>query len=492
MATQPLGSAVTDTSFFGHPRGLSTLFFTEMWERFSYYGMRAILILYLTAQLQNGGLAMDKGTAGAIYGIFTASVYLLSLPGGWVADRIIGQRRAVLYGGIIIAAGNALLAAPLMWTFYLGLGMICVGTGLLKTNASTMVGALYAKGDNRRDAGFSIYYMGINLGAFLSPLAVGYVGQTISWRLAFLLVTAGMTLGLIQYVLTQRHLGTAGLQTATPPGKQEKTQLLWGLAGVVGLPLLLGFLQTSGITTFSVDAIADGFTVLMAICFVGIFVALFAATSPGQERRNIAVILCLSVASAVFWSLFEQAGSTLNLFADEKTRNEVFGMAYPSSWFQSVNSVWLILLAPLFSLLWLKLGPREPSVPAKFALALLFVGLGFLILVPPAATADGGTLVSPMWLVVTYLLHTIGELCLSPVGLSAMTKLAPARLGGVIMGVFFLSISTGNYVGGRLAGLYESMKLQDLFLYVALVSIAVGIVLAAAVKPLRGLMGEEK
>ncbi|MSV31834.1 MAG: MFS transporter [Bryobacterales bacterium] len=488
MATQPL----TDTSFFGHPRGLSTLFFTEMWERFSYYGMRAILILYLTAQLANGGLGMDKPTAGAIYGIFTASVYLLSLPGGWVADRILGQRKAVLYGGIIIALGNALLAAPMLWTFYLGLGLICVGTGLLKTNASTMVGSLYAPGDNRRDAGFSIYYMGINVGAFLAPLAIGYVGQTINWRLAFLLVTAGMTAGLIQYVMTQRHLGEAGLRPASPPGAPQKRQLMMGLAGVVGLPLMLGVLQTMGLTAFSVTAIADGFTVLMAVCFVGIFVVLFGACRPGQERKNIAVILCLSIASAVFWSLFEQAGSTLNLFADEKTRNEVLGMAYPSSWFQSVNSIWLLALAPLFSLLWIKLGPREPSVPAKFAMGLLFVGLGFLILVPPAASADAGMKVSPMWLVITYLLHTIGELCLSPVGLSAMTKLAPARLAGVIMGVFFLSISTGNYVGGRLAGFYESMKLEQLFLYVALFAIAAAVVLGVFVKPLRRLMGETK
>jgi len=488
MATQP----VTDTSFFGHPRGLSTLFFTEMWERFSYYGMRAILILYLTAQLQSGGLGMDKTTAGAIYGIFTASVYLLSLPGGWVADRILGQRKAVLYGGIIIAVGNALLAAPVIWTFYLGLGLICVGTGLLKTNASTMVGALYAPGDKRRDAGFSLYYMGINLGAFLAPLAIGYVGQTINWRLAFLLVTAGMTVGLIQYVLTQRHLGDAGLRPASPPGAPERRQLLLGLAGVVGLPLLLGFMQTTGVTAFSVTAIADGFTVLMAVCFVGVFVVLFGACAPGQERKNIGVILCLSIASAVFWSLFEQAGSTLNLFADEKTRNEVIGLAFPSSWFQSVNSIWLLLLAPLFSILWLKLAEREPSVPAKFAMALLFVGLGFLILVPPAAAADAGLKVSPLWLVATYLLHTIGELCLSPVGLSAMTKLAPARLGGVIMGVFFLSISTGNYVGGRLAGFYESMRLEQLFLYVALFAIAAGGLLGVFVKPLRGLMGETK
>lgn len=379
MATQSVG----DSSFFGHPRGLSTLFFTEMWERFSYYGMRAILILFMTAQLTSGGLGMDKATAGAIYGIFTASVYLLSLPGGWVADRILGQRKAVFYGGIIIALGNALLAAPLTWTFYLGLGLICVGTGLLKTNASTMVGSLYAPGDVRRDAGFSIYYMGINVGALLAPLAVGYVGQTISWRLAFLLVTAGMSIGLVQYVLTQRFLGEAGLHPVTPPGASEKKQFSFGLLAIVGIPLVIGLCQVLGITSFSAAGIADAFSVLLVTCFLGIFAALWVACPERQERRNIAVIFCLFLASALFFSSFEQAGSTLNLFADEKTRNEVFGLAYPSSWFQSVNSIWLICLAPLFSMMWVKMGDRQPSVPAKFALGLLFVGLGFLILVPP-------------------------------------------------------------------------------------------------------------
>jgi proton-dependent oligopeptide transporter, POT family len=492
MATQPVTSAMDDTSFFGHPKGLRTLFFTEMWERFSYYGMRAILILFMTAQLQTGGLGMDKTTAGAIYGVFTASVYLLSLPGGWVADRILGQRKAVLYGGIIIAAGNALLAAPMLWTFYLGLGLICVGTGLLKTNASTLVGALYAPGDHRRDAGFSIYYMGINVGAFLAPLAVGYVAQEINWRLGFLLVTAGMSAGLIQYSMSQRHLGDAGAAPVSPPGPAERRQLIFGLAGIVGIPLVFGLCQVFGVTALSATAIADGFSVLLVTCFLGIFAALWVACPERQERRNIGVIFCLFIASALFWSLFEQAGSTLNLFADEKTNNSVLGIAFPSSWFQSVNSIYLILLAPLFSVLWIKMGPKEPGVPAKFSLGLLFVGLGFLVLVVPAQAADAGMKVAPIWLTVTYLLHTIGELCLSPVGLSAMTKLAPARFAGVIMGVFFLSISTGNFIGGRLSGFYESMKLEQLFLYVALFGIAAAAVLAAFVKPLGRLTGGTK
>jgi POT family proton-dependent oligopeptide transporter len=334
--------------------------------------------------------------------------------------------------------------------------------------------------------------MGINVGALLAPLAVGYVGQTISWRLAFLLVTAGMSIGLVQYVLTQRFLGEAGLHPVTPPGTSEKKQLSFGLFVILGIPLAIGLCQVLGITSFSAAGIADAFSVLLVTCFLGIFAALWVACPERQERRNIAVIFCLFLASALFFSSFEQAGSTLNLFADEKTRNEVFGLAYPSSWFQSVNSIWLICLAPLFSMMWVRMGERQPSVPAKFALGLLFVGLGFLILVPPAEAAETGAKVSPVWLLMTYLLHTIGELCLSPVGLSAMTKLAPARFGGVIMGVFFMSIATGNYIGGRLAGFYESMKLNDLFLYVALFAMAAAAVFGIFVKPLRGLMGEVK
>jgi proton-dependent oligopeptide transporter, POT family len=492
MATQPVTGAAVDTSFFGHPRGLSILFFTEMWERFSYYGMRAILILYMTAQLASGGLGMDKTTAGAVYGVFTASVYLLSLPGGWVADRILGQRKAVLYGGVIIALGNALLAAPLGWTFYLGLGLICVGTGLLKTNASTLVGSLYAPGDNRRDAGFSIYYMGINVGAFLAPLLIGYVGQTINWRLAFLLVTVGMTLGLIQYSFGQRHLGEAGKEPVSPPDAAVKKQFALGTLLVVGVPLALGFAQVLGMVTMTAAGVADVFSVLLLSCFIGIFAVLWRACKEPQERRNIGVIFCLFIASALFWSSFEQAGSTLNLFADEKTRNEIFGWAYPSSWFQSMNSIFLIIMAPLFSVLWIKLGDKEPSVPAKFAMGLFFVGLGFLVLVPPAGDADAGLKVGPGWLVLVYFLHTVGELCLSQVGLSAMTKLAPPRFGGVIMGVFFMSISTGNYIGGRLAGFYESMALRELFWGVAAFGMGASLVLAIFVKPLRRLMGGVK
>jgi POT family proton-dependent oligopeptide transporter len=484
--------SVMDTSFFGHPKGLRTLFFTEMWERFSYYGNRAVLFLYMTAAVSAGGLGMETATAGAIYGIFTACVYLLSLPGGWFADRITGQRKAVFYGGCIIALGNLLLAASTTLTFYAGLGLICVGTGLLKTNASTLVGSLYEQGDNRRDGGFSIYYMGINAGAFLAPLFVGYLAQRVGWRYGFVLVTIGMIAGLIQYKLTESTLGESGLAPVTPPGDAERKTMYTGAAVVIGIPLLIGVLQTMGITSWTAVDLADAFFVVLALCFAGVFALLWRGCENDRERKNIFLIFCLLIASVVFWSSFEQAGSTLNLFADAKTNNVLFGYEYPSTWFQSLNSIFLICLAPLFSMLWIRLGKNDLSVAMKFSLALLFVGLGYLVLVAPAKDADQNIKVAPYWLIATYFFHTIGELCLSPVGLSAMTKLAPARLGGVIMGVFFMSIATGNYIGGRMAGFYASMKIEDLFFYIALFGIAAGLLFAAFSRPLARYTGDNQ
>jgi POT family proton-dependent oligopeptide transporter len=467
-----------DTAFFGHPRGLSTLFFTEMWERFSYYGMRALLILFMTAAPATGGLGFDTATAGAVYGLYTAMVYLMTVPGGWIADRWIGQRRGVLYGGIFIASGHFSMAVPSITTFYLGLVLIVIGTGLLKGNISVLVGQLYAPQDERRDAGFSIYYMGINLGAFLSPLVCGYLGQRVDWHLGFAAAGVGMVLGLVQYGLGGRHLGEAGLRPAADATPQAKRQaVIWGVGGL-GALAVLGIAIGTGVLPVTPSQVAEWAGWLLLFGTVAFFAWLYLDRSwTREERGRLYVIGVFFLAAAIFWSVFEQAGSTLNLFADRSTRTSILGWSFPSSWFQSLNSLFIIAFAPMFAWLWIRLGSRQPPSPTKFALGLIGAGIGFLILVPPAGAAGTGALVSPMWLTVTYLIHTWGELCLSPVGLSSMTKLAPARIASLMMGVWFLGAAVGNYIAGQLAGFYEEMPLNELFGAVSILPIAAGVLM---------------
>ena len=496
---QPVSHAMTltpeDRAFFGHPRGLSTLFFTEMWERFSYYGMRALLILFMTAPLTAGGLGFDTGVAGAVYGLYTSMVYMTSLPGGWIADRLLGQRRAVLYGGILIASGHFSMAFPSLTTFYLGLALIVVGTGLLKGNVSVIVGRLYRPDDNRRDAGFSIFYMGINLGAFIAPLVCGYLGQRINWHAGFAAAGVGMVLGLVQYVLGGKYLGDAGLHP-TPAGSPEATarlknhvQLWAGGVGAVVVMMAIG--MYTGLLPISAKHIADAAGYVLLIVTVVFFGWLFFAGDwTPAERKRLYAIGVFFLAAALFWSEFEQAGSTLNLFADRSTRTSILGWPFPSSWFQSVNSLFIIALAPVFAWLWVRLGRREPSSPTKFSIGLLFVGAGFAVMMIAARLSTDGIAVSPNWLIVTYLLHTIGELSLSPVGLSAMTKLAPARVAGLMMGVWFLAASVGNFVGGRLASFYGTWPLPNLFGAVAAFGIAAGLLMLILARSIKGLMGE--
>ena len=483
-----------NASFFGHPSGLATLFFTEMWERFSYYGMRALLILFMTASAEQGGLGFNVSKASAIYGLYTAMVYMLSLPGGWLGDRFLGLRRAVLWGGILIAAGHYSLAIPRLPFFYLGLALIVAGTGLLKPNVSAIVGRLYPQGDARRDAGFSIFYMGINLGAFIAPLAVGYVGQRVDWHLGFGLSGLGMTFGVLQYLLGSKHLGEAGLNPAKPQSAEEqarqKRQLRWGLAGFAALVAVPAVLYAAGLLQLSVQALSGAFGLLLLLTVVVSFAGLlfFGHWTP-VERKRLVAIAVLFVASVLFWSVFEQAGSTLSLFAERSTEKQVWGFSFPASWFQSVNALLIIVLAPVFAWVWVKLGSRNPSSPVKFSLGLIFAGLGFVVMASASTLAATGAQVSAMWLITNYLLHTIGELCLSPVGLSAMTKLAPTRVSGLIMGIWFLSISVGNYLGARVAALYEALPLLTLFGTVAVFAIASGLLLAVFAKPIKNLIG---
>jgi POT family proton-dependent oligopeptide transporter len=493
-----------DGGFFGHPRGLRTLFFTELWERFSYYGMRAILILFMTAPAAAGGLGMGTADAGVIYGTYTALVYTLALPGGWLADRFLGQRRATLWGGVLILCGHVSLAVPSLPSFYLGLAFVVLGTGLLKPNISAMVGQLYAPEDARRDAGFSIYYMGINLGAFLAPLACGWLAQSprfqevlrasgiapeSSWHFGFAMAAVGMALGLLQYLAGGRHLGDAGLAPAPPASPEEaahwRRQLRVGLlaAGSVGAGAAV--LALTGSLAVTAAGVSRAFSWLLLATVVALFGWLLLSGGwTRAERRQLLVILVLFVGAAVFWSVFEQAGSTLNLFAERSTGRTLFGREFPASWFQSLNPLFIILLAPVFAWLWVRLGSREPGSPAKFALGLLCAGLGFAVLVGAARLARDGVQVSPLWLVATYLLHTIGELCLSPVGLSAMTRLAPARVAGLMMGVWFLAASVGNLLGGQVASLYESLSLPALFGAVAAFALAAAALLALLARPI--------
>ncbi len=443
--TQPVQTAVSsqaDRGWFGHPRGLSTLFFTEMWERFSFYGLRALLVLYMTAAVAQGGLAFPTDKATSIVGWYGFGVYAAAIPGGWIADRFLGQFRSVFIGGVIIALGHFSMAFPSVTTFYLGLALIVMGTGLLKPNISTMVGSLYDKDDERRDAGFSIFYMGINVGAFVAPLIVGTLGQRVDWHIGFGCAGIGMTLGLIQYV--------------------------------VGKPRLLPALERLGQSEVYAAATSEPWWQFTR-----------------DEWGRVAAIAVLFVFSCIFWGAFEQAASSLNLFADRLTNNRVFGFVFPSTWYQSLNSAFMIFgLAPLLAWLWIRLGPRQPSSPVKFALGLVFAGLGFALLVPASKIAQQqGILVSPWWLVGVYFLHTIGELCLSPVGLSIVTKLAPRRIVGAMMGVWFLAIAVGNKLAGWASGYFDRFPLPQLFGAVALTTFAAAAILLLLTRPIKKLMG---
>jgi POT family proton-dependent oligopeptide transporter len=443
-ASAPAVTGPDTAGWAGHPRGLSTLFFTEMWERFSYYGMRAFLFLYMVTPASAGGLGFSDVTAASIYGTYTGSAWGAGILGGLAADRWLGQYNAVLLGGTIIALGHFTLAFKALPAFYAGLALVVIGTGLLKANASTLVGSLYEPGDTRRDAGFSIFYMGINSGAFIGPLIAGWLAQRVDWHAGFAAAGVGMAVGLAQYWFGRERLAPAVARLAARPADTPT-------AGTGPAP-------------------SGGFT--------------------AREWKRIAAIVVFFVFAVLFWGAYEQAGSTLTLFADRYTRLTLFGFSFPSSWFQSVQPVCVILFAPVFAWLWRRLGTREPSSPAKFAYGLLFVGLAFLLLVPAGSAAQSmGIKVSPWWLIVAYAITELGELCLSPVGLSVVTKLAPVRIVGLMMGVFFLSNAFGNKLAGFAAGFFGSMPLSTLFGTVAAITLGASVVLFALVPWVRRLMG---
>jgi POT family proton-dependent oligopeptide transporter len=485
-----------------HPRGLYVLFFAEMWERFSYYGMRAILLLFLLDNMRGGmGLAASEGTA--IYGLYTASVYLLTLPGGWLADNVFGQKKAIWYGGIIIMLGHIILAIPGgTELFFFGLAIVAMGTGMLKPNISSIVGELYPEGGARRDAAFSIFYMGINLGSVLGITIVGYLGQKINWHMGFGAAAVGMLLGLIVFKYgSQKYLQGFGevpapkIATAESEAKSgQERKLGYGLVA-----LLVGFLAvlqlTGTIDMTTAQGLAQGAGVI--IVTVSLFYFLFILIAGGLttvEKRRVMVLIVFFLAAAIFWSGFEQAGSSLQIFAERYTERTFGGWEMPSSWFQNFNGTFILIFAPIMASLWIFLSARglNPSTPVKFALALILVGAGFFIMEMGAKVAVTGQLASPLFLTFTYMVHTIGELCLSPVGLSSYTKLAPKRYVSQLMGIWFVAASLGNLIAGLFAGGFDEENLQQmpaLFNQVTLFSVGFGVLLLIFWKPVKKWMG---
>ncbi len=486
--------------FFGHPKGLSTLFFTEMWERFSYYGMRAILVLFMTTDTAQEGLGLTTETSGAIYGLYTAGVYLLTLPGGWLADNILGQRKAIWYGGILIMIGHLVLAIPgSPQIFFAGLGFVAAGTGMLKPNISTIVGDLYPEGGARRDAGFSLFYMGINLGSFLGQTFVALLGEKVNWHLGFGLAAVGMLLGLIQFRLTQNNLGNIGLA----PKKTDKDVV--GSRRNNTFALVLALILIAFLTTLQLLGTIDMFSAVgfasavgIIIVTVTIFYFLFILVAGGltvAEKKKVVVIFMLFVGAAIFWSGFEQAGSSLNLFARDHTDRFLFGWELPAGWLQNFNPFFIIILAPIIGSLWIRLAARQlnPKTPVKFGIGLIFMALGFLVMYFAAEIVTQGAKAGMGWLIFTYFLHSTGELTLSPVGLSATTKLAPRKYLGQMMGIWFVGAALGNLIAGLYAGNFDPENVREmpnLFMSVVWVGIGAGVIFLALSGWMKNWMGD--
>ena len=483
------------STFFGHPRGLATLFFTEMWERFTYYGMRAVLVLFLVAAVSTGGFGIDDKTATAIYGLYTAGVYLASLPGGWIADRLIGAQRAVLAGGLAITFGNALLAMSTSPRgFYIGLVVIVLGVGLLKPNVSAIVADLYPEGGARLDSGFTVFYIGINVGGFLGPLVTGWAQLHFGARAGFAAAAFFMAVGVLQFVLTRRHLGASGAYTASTAARGNQWRYFWasvGLAAAVLAAVSCGWI--------AVNALALARVVTYAIVAMAVLYFLYyfiAAKLTRDERRRGIVLVVLFLGSALFWSGYEQAGSSLNLFADRYTDRVIGSLHFviPTGWFQSLDSAFIFMLAPFLAWLWIALAKRNlnPSAPAKFALGVMLMGSGFLVMAAAAAIVASGSKVLPHWLILTYMLHVFGELCLSPVGLSYYTKLTPKRFVGQMMGMWFLSLSLGNLLAGLIAGEFDAKNVAAMsgqYMHIVYFAMGLGAVLLILSRPVKKLMG---
>jgi len=474
-----------------HPKGLLTLFFTEMWERMSYYGMRGILVLFMTAEIVQGGLGIDTKSASAIYGIYAASVYLVALLGGWIADRHIGQQKAILYGGIIIAFGHFLLAFTLIETFYLGLIFVVLGTGLLKPNISAIVGGLYEDIPEKRESGFTIFYMAINIGSILGFFICGFLGENIGWHYGFAAAGVGMVFGLLQFILNRNSLGEVGLNPSLTLSDKKKNREIKILLLLMIILLILIFTGIFGIWEFNPIPIANFLTIFIISIAILYFVYIFMLGKLNNfEKRKVILIIVLFIGAAFFWSGFDQAGSSFNIFAKEYTDRVIYGWEYPASWLQILNPALVVILSPFMAYLWIFLGKRmlDPSLPFKFGLGLLLMAIGFVFITIGAQIAMTEGLAGAKWLLITYLFHTIGELTLSPIGLAAISKLSPKRFVGQMMGIWFLASSLGAIIAGLLSGQATAEGLNtmpDLFNKIAIISSIAGLIMILISKPLQ-------
>jgi len=456
ITEESIVKSVPQTGFFGQPRGLFTLFFTEFWERFSYYGMRALLLFYMYTEIAAGGLGFSDGTAKSIMAIYGSLVYMSGIIGGWIADRILGTQRTVFYGGVLIMAGHIVLALPAGATaLFISMFLIVVGTGLLKPNISNIVGDLYSREDTRRDSGFSIFYMGINMGAFIAPLIVGTLGQEYNFHLGFGVAAIGMFLGLIVFVITKKkYLGLAGSYVPNPLKGDEKKKVYTRFAlGALIIAILGAMTIPTGILTI------NRFTYLVSILGIVIptlyFIFMYRSPKTNEdEKSRLLAYIPLFVAAIMFWAIAEQGSIILAEYADKRTRLSAFGISLKSSWFQSLNPLFIITLAPIFAGLWMKMGNRQPSTPKKFSYGLLFAGLSFLVMIFPATMGGVDSLVSPIWLVLSFFLVVVGELLLSPVGLSATTQLAPKAFSAQTMSLWFLSNAAAQAINAQIVKLY--------------------------------------
>ncbi|KOP81054.1 peptide transporter [Lysinibacillus sp. FJAT-14745] len=471
--------SVPQNGFVGHPKGLFTLFFTEFWERFSYYGMRAILIFFMYYELNEGGLGLDRGTANSIMAIYGSMVYMSGILGGWIADRILGTRRTIFYGGVFIMFGHLLLALPGgVSMLFVSMAFIVIGTGLLKPNISSVVGDIYAETDSRRDAGFSIFYMGINMGSFLAPLIVGTIGQKYNFHLGFGLAGIGMFIGLIIYKLTEKkYLGIAGLQVNNPLLPEERKKVFTRFGIIALLIIIVGAIGIkTGVLTMNVFSLI--ITTLGVLIPTVFFIYMYRSEKTTKdEKSRLLAYIPLFISAVMFWAIQEQGATILATFADKRTQLDIGGFHIESSWFQSLNPLFVVTMAPLFATLWLKWGDKQPSTPRKFSYALFFAGLSFIVMMLPAYLSGGTDLVSPWWLVLSFFLVVVGELLLSPVGLSATTKLAPKAFAAQTMSLWFLTSAAAQAINAQLVKVYEVVSEFTYFGFLGALSIVLGIII---------------